>query len=728
VTLRVLVGKRWVERMVPVVAIAAAVGVSPVKADGGPDGDAATEASSLDRVTVVGQRLDARDRPVDTGSRLGLAQHEVPAALDVLDQEDLLARGVRSSIEALMLSPGVTAADLPSSPGTASMRGFSAGAISLLVDGTRQTASTLITRDLDPWAFERIEVLKGPASVLYGEGALAGAINLVPKRAQPGLTAWSGLLSAGSFGQSRVALDGNLDLSETTALRLVASHRTGGRDADDSDSRMLAASASLAWLPSDDLRVDLAFDHQEDDYDTAYWGAPLVPVAIARDPSGLVRDGRNGYVVDRAQRRTNYNVDDAVQMSKSDWLRGRVQWRIGDTWRFTGDAALYDAERRWHNAETFTYVPATGLLSRTSTRIEHDHRFWTVRGALAADAMLGSLRNRFGAGVEFNRNRFSNPRQFATVAAVDPNAPVRGVFPYGQGAENVFHSDVQVASLFVEDALNLREGWLLVAGLRYDRIDLDRRINAGAPFGRRYSPLSWRVGTTVDLAKQVQAYAQVSEASAPVGSMLLLSLANSRFDLTSGRAYDAGLKASFLDGRLDANLAAYLIRQDDIVTRDPANPALSVQGGRQSSRGIEASLGARIGERLRVDASFAALDARFDALIEAGGANRRGNTPPNVPERIASLFASYGFERLPITVSVGARHAGRFYTDNANLYRVDGHTTVDASLAYRFANGELTLRGRNLGDAFYAEWAGGASDQFLLGAPRRAELEWRMRF
>lgn len=712
----------------PAVTIATVVIAHPAMADGLPNGDAAADASTLDRVTVVGRREDARTRPVDTGSRLGLARHEVPAALDVLDQEELQARGVRSSIEALMLSPGVSAADLPSAPGTASMRGFTGGAISLLLDGTRQTASTMITRDLDPWAYERIEVLKGPASVLYGEGALAGAINLVPKRAQPGRTAWSGLFSAGSFGRSRAALDGNIDLSNTTALRLVASHRAGGRDVDDSDSRMLAASAALAWLPGDDVRVDLAFDHQEDDYDTAYWGAPLVPAAIARDPSGLVRDGRRGYVVDRAQRRTNYNVDDAVQMSKSDWLRGRVQWRIGETWRFTGDAALYDAERRWHNAETYTYVPSTGLLARSSTRIEHDHRFWTVRGALSADATLGGLRNRFGAGVEFNRNRFRNPRQFATVTAVDPNAPVRGLFPYGVGAENVFHSDLQAASLFVEDALNLRDGWLLVAGLRYDRIDLDRRINAGAPFGRRYSPLSWRFGTTVDLAKQVQAYAQVSEASAPVGSMLIMSLANSRFELTTGRAYDAGLKATFLDGRLDANLAGYLIRQDDIITRDPANPSLSVQGGRQSSRGIEASLGARIGERLRIDAAYAALDARFDALIEAGGANRRGNTPPNVPERIASLFASYGFERVPMTASIGARHAGRFYTDNANLYRVDGHTTVDASLAYRFANGELTLRGRNLGDAFYAEWAGGASDQVLLGAPRSAELEWRMRF
>lgn len=718
--------KRWAGRLLSMTAIGAAGIAMPVTATEPGDGDA--DASALDRITVIGLRQDARTRSVETGSRLGLLNHEVPAALDVLDQDQMQARGVRSSIEALMLAPGVTAAALPSSPGTASMRGFTGGAISLLVDGTRQTASTLVTRDLDPWSYERIEVLKGPASVLYGEGALAGAINLVPKRAHPGDTTWSGLLSAGSFDASRIAIDGNLDLTPTTALRLVGSHRTGGRAVDDSDSRMLATSVALAWLPSDDVRVDFAHDHQEDDYDTAYWGAPLVPAAIARDPSGLVRDGRNGYVIDRAQRRTNYNVADAVQMSKSDWLRGRVEWRIGETWRFTGDATLYDAERRWHNAETYTYTPSSGLLARSSTRIEHEHRFWNVRGALAADAPIGGRRNRFAAGVEFSRNRFVNPRQFATTTAVDPRTPLPGLFPYGAGRENVFHSDVEVASVFVEDALNLTDGWLLVGGVRQDRIELDRRINAGAPFGRRYTPLSWRVGTTVDLAKHVQAYAQVSEASAPVGSMLIMSLANSRFDLTSGRACDAGLKATFLDGRLDANLAAYLIRQDDIVTRDPVNPALSVQGGRQSSRGIEASLGARIGERLRIDLAYAALDARFDTLIEAGGLNRSGNTPPNVPERIASLFARYEFARVPLTVSLGARHAGRFYTDNANLYRVDGYSTMDVALAYRYASGELTLRGRNLGDALYAQWAGGASDQFLLGDPRSVELEWRMRF
>lgn len=724
--MRTLQRKRWAGGVVSAMAMAAVV--APVRADGLPAGDAAADASTLDRVTVVGRREESRERPVETGSRLGLARHEVPAALDVLEQEELQARGARSAIEALQLAPGVSAADLPSSPGTASMRGFTGSAISLLFDGARQTASALVTRDVDAWGFERIEVLKGPASVLYGEGALAGAINLVPKRAQPGQTEWAGLVSAGSFDRTRLALDGNVPLTETAALRLVASRREGGRDLEDSDSAVLAASAALAWEPSDALRVDLAFDHQEDDYDTSYWGAPLVPASVARDPSGLVRDGRNGYVVDRAARRVNYNVENAVQRSNSDWLRGRVQWRIDPTWRFTGDAAFYDAERVWRNAETYTYAPATGLLARGSSRIEHDHRFWTVRGALAADAEIGGRRNRFGAGVEFNHNRFRNPRQFATAAAVDPRDPVRGLFPYGAGAENVFRSEVESASLFLENALDLSERWLLVAGLRYERIDLERRINAGAPFDRRYTPLSWRVGATVDLAERVQAYAQVSEASAPVGSMLLLSLANARFDLTSGRAYDLGLKAAFLDGRLETNLAAYLIRQDDIVTRDPANPALSVQGGRQSSRGIEASIVARLGERVRIDAAYAALDARFDALIEAGGADRRGNTPPNVPERIASVFASYGFARVPLTASVGARHAGRFFTDNANLYRVDGHTTVDASLGYRIGPGELTLRGRNLGDAFYAEWAGGASDQFLLGAPRSVELEWRMRF
>ena len=129
------------------------------------------EAVTLDKVEVTGERVSAHalDAKTQTGSRLALSARETPAAVEVLTQEDLQARGVRSTVEAFNAAAGVTTANLPSSPGVTSMRGFTGGAISLLFDGIRQTAGPLITRDFDVWSFDRIEILKGPASVLYAK-------------------------------------------------------------------------------------------------------------------------------------------------------------------------------------------------------------------------------------------------------------------------------------------------------------------------------------------------------------------------------------------------------------------------------------------------------------------------------------------------------------------------------------------------------------------------------
>ncbi|WP_152670264.1 TonB-dependent receptor [Lysobacter capsici] len=694
----------------------------------------------LDRITVEGIATPATplDSPNSTGSRLGLSARETPAMVEVLSQDQIQARGLRGSVEALNAAPGVLAGQLPSSPGMTSMRGFSGGAIALLVDGVRQTAAPLITRDFDSWSFERIEVLKGPASVLYGEGALAGAINLVPKRPNFDGSAFSALAGWGSFGSQRYALDANLPVGDDLALRAVVSRRSGDGYVDGTASDATSATLAARWKPSDTLDIDIALDHFEDDYDTAYWGTPLIPAAIARDPSGLVRTG-NGLVLDKAIADRNYNVGNGVQDGRSDWLRTRVAWQLGDGLRFTNEFSYYDAHRRWLNSETYTYNRRSGLLDRGTTRIEHDHQFWNERATLFSDAIIGGRRNRASVGVEFTDGDFAVMRRFGTTTAVDPFAPVRGQVSFDDNAINFpgagnrvdFDSNTRVASLFLEDALNLTPRWLLLAGLRYDRIELERSIrdfNTGSVsrFERRYEPLSWRLGTVFDLTPKTQLFAQYSEAVAPVGSLPLLSLANSRFELTHGRAVDVGIKSSFWQDRVDLSLGGYWIEQDDIITRDPANANVSIQGGRQSSRGIELSASAALTRALQVDASVAVLNARFDELREAGGVNRAGNVPPNVPERVANLFASYRFEGVPITLGGGARHVGAFYTNNANSIRVAAHTVWDASVAYRLPFGEIALFGRNLTDEFYADWSGGAADQIVIGAPRSVELTFKV--
>ncbi len=450
-----------------------------------PTAQAEEAPRTLDRVEVTGTTAPSPlDETPAVGSRLGLATRETPATLDVLDETQLQARGARTSIEAINAAPGVLAAALPSSPGVTTMRGFSGGAISLLYDGIRQTAGPLITRNYDSFSFERIEVLKGPASVLYGEGALAGAINLVPKRPQFEAPRWSATLGAGDFGARRAGADANAPFGERAALRAVVSDNRSDGFVDDTDTSTQAGLFAFRWRPHDALELGVSIDRFRDDYGTAYWGTPLVPFAAARDPSRIVTSA-NGYVVDLATRRRNYDVVDGYSRANADWLRTRLAWQLSDHAQFVNELDRYAADRRWRNTETYTWDAAAANLRRSTTFITHDHDYWVERASYVVDADLGGLRHRFSAGVEYSESDFFNRRRFGTTTPVDLHDPQRGHFPTGDeallfpGAGNRvdFDSASTVSALFVEEALNLGTRWLLVAGLRHDRIDLDRVVS-----------------------------------------------------------------------------------------------------------------------------------------------------------------------------------------------------------------------------------------------------------
>ncbi|MFQ6311558.1 TonB-dependent receptor [Lysobacter capsici] len=702
--------------------------------------EAASEAdpgTTLDAVRVHAQRDGSRDASVATASRLGLDPDELPATLDVLDRDDIQARGLRDSVGVLRAMPGVMAGNLPGQPGVASMRGFASGAVSYLFDGVRLTSSGFSSRNWDSFNFERVEVLKGPASVLYGEGVLAGAINFVPKSAQLNDRGGEVLLGYGSHDSTRLGLDGNLPLSDTLAVRGVLSANRSDGHVDGTASQAQAFSGSLLWQPRDTLSARVALDYQRDDFDTAYFGAPLVPSAVAADPSGLV-DNDAGLVIDRAARDRNYNIRDGRMDSRSYWLRTRLDYQLSEQWSLRNEASGFDARRRWDNSEDFSYDPATGLLDRSSARIHHQHKVWNERLSLRHDGRLGGRRHLFAAGFEYSDTDFFNLRRFGQAAPVDLLAQDRGELPADSAADyrdgrNDFSTRVRVAAVFVEDALNLSPRWLLVGGLRHERIDLNRRnldLDTGlsSRFDRDFSPTSWRLGSVFDLRPDTQLYAQYSSAVLPVSSLLTINQRNNAFDLSQGDSIEVGIRAALFEQRLHLTAAAYRLRQDDILTRDPLQPQISVQNGRQSSRGIEFSLSAQATSRLRIDANAALLSARFDRLIEAGGADRAGNRPSNVPERTAGVDLFYRADGSPLSLSLGLRHVGDFYTDNANRYRVRAHTVADASASLDTAHGRYTARIRNLTDAFYADWSGYSASQVYLGAPRSLELSWSRAF
>ena len=716
-----------------------ALALAPVAtlAAGATAAEAQVVAARPSEEVVVTAKLEDNqlDGKPEVGSRSGLANREIPATLNVIDQAAIIERGARTTVEALNAVPGVVSAALPSIPGVTSIRGFTGDAVSQLYDGVRQP----FMRVFDSWSFQRIEVLKGPASILYGEGALAGAINFVPKRPEVGERFVAGLASYGSFDTARIAVDANQPLGDRTALRGVASYARSSGYVDDTDNRQFAGTLALRTELSERLLADLAVDLTSDHATSAYWGTPLIPRGVARDPSRLV-SAPGDYVIDRSLRRTNYEFDNSVTRSRTLWVRSGLTWQAGDAVRFVNQLDFYDAARRWRDSERYSYIPGSGLLRRDITRIDHDNSILTERFYANLDSPLFGLRNRATLGVEYSDFTFKNPRSFGTATPVTLRDPVVGRFPNladptnfpGNGNRTVFNTDITTKAVFAEEALNLTERLLLVGGLRYDDIALRRRVNelnAGTilPFRQTYRPFSWRAGLVYGVTPTIDLYGQYNRAALSVANLALIGLADSRFRLSTGETAEGGVKASLLDRRLALTLAGYWIRQNDIVTRDPNNSAVSIQGGRQSSRGSEGSASLAVTDALRIDTGYAYTDARYDELREAGG-NRAGNRPPFVSRHVGNVFAIWRRPGDGPSFSAGLRAASNFFLDTANTIRVRGYAVADASVGYRFGNVNLDVRVRNLTDSFYATWRGGSGTQLILGPPRSVDLTLTGRF
>lgn len=636
---------------------------------------------------------------------------------------------------------GVTVGNVPGNPAVISMRGFTGNTVNVMQYGVRVAASTVTTRDMDTWKYEKIEVLKGPASVLYGEGSLGGAVNLVTRKPTLDEQKLEGLISTGSFGTKRAAIGVNQPPNDTMALRADVSYvnSDGFYDVDDQETTTLNISASLLFKPNDDLSMIFAFDHDYDEYDSTYNGSLLVPASVARNPSGIV-SSKNGLVIDKSLRRSNYNPDGANSGARSTSWRWTTDYRLSEDWTLNNIISYYTAHREFFVSSEQNYNAGTGMFNRTVQRVSYDHQFWNERLSASTDQLIGGFRNRFSVGAEYSYTDLNNPWQNGTTTSVDPWNPDVGSFPSsaaqnwpGAGRNVLYQSNMDNTAVFAEDAFNLTDDWLLIGGMRYEDINLRRTVEdvtlgTAQKFRPTYDPFSWRLGTVYNLTPDIQLHAQYSTAVTPVSSLLLISSANGDFDLSKGRSVEVDFKASMFDGRTSLTGALYQIDLEDILTRNPNDSTWTVQGGKQRSRAVELTSSAQLTSQLRADLGGSVVDAHYEELVEAGGADRSGNHPVNVPRTTANAALIYRFESVPITVGAYVRHSGGFYTDTANTYFVEGYTTLDASIAYEMKNATLTLRGRNLTDRFYGEYSGYSATQIYLGAPRSVELSLAFKF
>lgn len=694
-------------------------------------------APTLPQIEVVDEapRPNGRlglDTPAETASRLGLTPRETPASVTVIDRAAIEARGAQNTQEILRAIPGLTAHDAPGNIGV-SYRGFGSNSIGQLFNGINLQYS-IAARPVDSWIYDRVEAIGGPSSFLFGSGALGGSVNYITKTAEAGndfaeaqLRLGTQRLREASFGLNRrVAGEGG---PGSHYARIDLNRREADGWTDGTRQRATQLAASLLSDLGGGLRHTLAYEYQDEQVDRPYWGTPVLnPVA------GTMR-------VDPGIRFKNYNSSDGLYAQRVQWLRSVTEWQATPALQLRNTFYAYDALRDYRNVESYRYNAANTAVIRSAALLQrHDQEVWGDRIEGVHKGRLGGLRSDWSFGLDFSENRqtrFPNSLP-GTVGTVNPYFFATERFFEVPGMVPGFRPDrnnrVRTTALYLENRTALAPALHLVTALRHERIELDlvnrRTVDAANParFHRGYRPTTGRVGLVWDVAPGASLYAQYATAADPPSGVLsTASFADVRnnSELTTGRQLEVGAKLDFWQRKGTATLAAYEIRRSNIATQDPANSALTVLVGEQSSKGVELALGLQPTAQWSLQGNLAYVDARYERFTQ-GGVSLAGRTPTNTPAVVANLWVSYAITP-DLQASAGLRHVGRVYADAANTASWPGYTLLDLGLSWRL-NRSVTLVGRirNATDRIHALNVG--STFAYLGPPRTADLALRVAF
>lgn len=675
--------------------------------------------------TKAGLNLNA---PADTASRLSMTPLETPASVEVISGDTIRQRGQTSVVDAVTQNAaGFTSTAAPGNGGTSlAARGFTGhGSVMQLFDGTRlYIASGTVTFPFNTWSAERVEVLRGPASVMYGEGAIGGVINVIPKKPTDYFTN-EAEIAVGTDGMKRFGVGSGGPVSPNLAYRIDASGLTSdGWHDQNGDFDNLSLSGAVRYRVTPDLSVTLSHDYGKQN-PLRYFGTPLI-------------DGQ----IKSNLRSTNFNVDDSDVSYRDNWTQLKTEWTPSDSITVRNTAYRLTSHRHWRNVESYSYNDVTGRVDRDDfIEIYHDQEQIGNRFDTAFRTAFAGMRNELVVGFDVNKIKFrhTNNSPYATDPSldhsVDPFNFVPGLFDHTSPTILGFDSEISQYALFAEDRLEVTKQLSFVAGIRLDRPSMERTTlvpgpNYGRHFDKDFSDVTWRAGVVYEPIRDLALYASYTTGVDPIGgAVLTMSEANSAFELATGRQIEVGMKQSFWGGRGEWTVALYDIVKNNLTARDPDNPTRTIQVGQQSSRGIEGSLALQLTDTVRYEGNVAILEAQYDDFVQSVGGvavNYAGNRPVNVPEQVVNNWLSWAF--LPDwEARVGVRWVGDVYANINNTVKRPDYTVVNLGLDYAPTEwSRISARVFNVFDEVYA--TGGGTGSWTLAPPRTAEISYRVKF
>ncbi len=673
------------------------------------------ELSPLTISAVTAERKpDSLKTLTNAGSRLQLNALETPGSVSSLTGREVRHRGDQTVQQAVARSTGVTTVGTPGNGGTAlSARGFTGqGSVMQLYDGTRMySAMGTITMPVDTWSIERIDVLRGPASVLYGEGATGAVINVIPKKPFEGEIENHLRLGYGSFDSQQTALDSGGSLTDQLSYRLNVNQlrSNGWIDRGESDSTYF--SGALRWQADENLAFTLSHD-SGNQRPMNYFGIPLI--------NGRYHEGL---------REKNYNINNNKQQYDDQWTRLNIEWRLSDNVTASNELYYLKSRRRWQNSENFNWDASAQQLTRSGYYgIKHTQEQIGDRQTFFFKHSVFGLDSQSVVGTDVNRIRFklTNNSPYDDVNAkgdpVDLYHPQYAGFQSASDYLPLFKSTTRQTSVFGENRTHLTEKLALVTGVRRDYVDIDRdALRDGSRASKNLIGNNWKVGLVYALTPDSSVYGQYSTSTDGVSSLVSLSPSQQQFDLASARQSEIGFKQALWNQRVEWTLAAYHIVKKKLLTADDTNPDLTQQVGQQSSKGLEASLQMQLPHHWSLMANAAVVRARydqFDQSVNGAAVSHDGNHPVDVPRRTANVWLNKQISQN-VQAGAGLRYVDRRYANIANSNVLPAYTVIDASVSWEaLSNTTLGLQVRNLFDRQYAATQYNEGQQWILGEPR----------
>lgn len=654
----------------------------PVAAQGKPD----SQPIELEPVVVRAQREEdaARERRLvpATGTKTETHILDLPISVGVVDKRQIEEQGAASVMEALSNISGVYSFNSFNAFPQYAVRGFFGNNVTLMTNGIKEHENQRGSRDVDLFNLERIEVLKGPASVLYGQGAIGAAVNYVTK--QPTTTpAYEGAFSYGSFDTVRGSGGAGGPLVPGRLLyRIDVGASSSGGFEDRTDYERYQGTGTLVLVLPSEGRLTLFMDNRYDEI-KPYMGIPVIsnrPLRLA-----LVR------------RENNYNIPDT-----QNWvyvLRDRVLYEqpLTENLKLRNLLYFFRQELGYRASEEYTFV-APRTLTRTFLEFTRDDYLLGDQLEAIWDTKLWATKHKVLVGLDSSYNRLKSTQATGSVGNIDLFEPVEPGTPERITSRNNRDAEVRSYAAYGQNQIELTEQWKAVLGLRFDHVNGQiRRTNTHESFQRKFDDFSYRAGAVYQPVPTLSLYASYTNATRPTTN--LFNVPTDRiFKPEKAEQWETGVKNMLLNNRFVTTLAWFTLDKENIqVTRTlPGGGQVTDQIGKQRSRGFELDVDYLLTRDWRVTGNYTFTDAYF-VEFEQSGRNLAGKRPQNIPEQLGSLWTNYDLG-AGFGVGTGFRFVGERFGEDSNRTAIPEYFLWDAMLSYRWKGLEGSLNFKNITD------------------------------